>query len=354
MPFVLILTVLVFVHELGHYLIAIRNGVKVEVFSIGMGKEIFGFTDKNGTRWRFSLIPFGGYVMMYGDKDPSSTPSADDIKSMTEEEKNKSLMGKTPLQRIAVSFAGPFANILYAFVAMFFLYTFKGSPINTNEIDKVYENTPAYEISLKQGDVIEKIDEYQINEGMDVIRVLQSLPKEKNSVSIEFKRDGEKIAKNLNFESAKVIGVSFKKEYKKYSFFKSVLKSIEDTSYLTYKTLVGMIQLFSCNVSFKNLGGPLSIAKMSGDISMTGDFWYLIFFSAMISINLGLINLFPFPALDGGNILVDAIELIIRKPLSLKLREMISACGLFVLMGFMVFATLNDLTKFDFIRNLFN
>lgn len=346
-PFLVILTVLVFVHELGHYLIARKNGVKVDIFSIGMGKELWGFTDKNKTRWRFSLIPFGGYVMMHGDKDPSSTPSASDIQNMSEEEKQYSLMGKTPMQRIAVSAAGPIANLLFAFVAVFFVYFNFGKPFNTNSIEKVFENTPASVISLKENDKILKIENSIIKKGEDVITALRNA--QKKDLEIHYLRDGVIHINKISIDpNVKQIGISFKKEYIKYSLIDSITQSFADTCTMIVNMIYGLCKLFTGGVSFKSFGGPLSIANMSGNISKTGDIGYLIFFAAILSINLGIINLVPFPALDGGNILLDGIEVIIRRPLSLKIRELISTVGMYLLLLLMISATVWDVVKIYF------
>lgn len=346
-PFLVILTVLVFVHELGHYLIARKNGVKVDIFSIGMGKELWGYTDKNGTRWRFSLIPFGGYVMMCGDKDPSSTPNADYIQNMSEEEKKCSLSGKTPMQRIAVSAAGPIANLLFAFIAVFFVYLNFGKPFNTNSIEKVFENTPASSINLKENDKILKIENTIIKKGEDVILALKNI--QKKDLEIHYLRDGIIHINKLSIDqNTRQLGISFKKEYVKCSTMDSVTKSFIDTCNMIVNMVYGLCKLFTGGISAKNFGGPLSIANMSGNISKSGDIGYLIFFAAILSINLGIINLVPFPALDGGNILLDGIEVIIRRPLSLKVREVISTVGMYSLLLLMILATVWDVVKIYF------
>lgn len=346
-PFLVILTVLVFVHELGHYLIARRHGVKVDIFSIGMGKELFGFTDKHGTRWRFSLIPFGGYVMMHGDKDPSSTPKAEDIQNMTDEEKKFSLMGKTPMQRIAVSAAGPIANLLFAFIAVFFVYISFGKPLNTNIVEKVSENTPAFSIGIKENDKILKIEDTLITKGEDTLSVLKNTSKK--DLEIHYLRNGVIHINKLSINpDTKLIGVSFKKEYLKYTTIDALTNAFSDTCNMIVNMVYGLCKLFTGGVSFKSFGGPLSIANLSGNISKSGDIGYLIFFAAILSINLGIINLVPFPALDGGNILLDGIEVIIRRPLSLKVREMISTVGMYALLLLMIAATIWDVIKIYF------
>lgn len=346
-PFLVILTVLVFVHELGHYLIARKNGVKIDIFSIGMGKELFGFTDKHGTRWRFSLIPFGGYVMMCGDKDPSSTPNAENIQKMSEEERKHSLIGKTPAQRIAISAAGPVANLLFAFIAVFFVYLNFGKPFNTNSVEKVFENTPASAVKLKENDKILKIENTIIKRGEDVVLALRNA--QKKDLEIHYLRNGVIHINKISIDkNAKQLGISFKKEYVKYSLADSIYQSFKDTCNMIVNMIYSLCKLFTGGISMKNFGGPLSIANMSGHISKSGDLGYLIFFAAILSINLGIINLVPFPALDGGNIFLDGIELIIRRPLSLKIREVISTVGMYSLLLLMILATIWDVAKIYF------
>ena len=350
-PFITVICVLVFVHELGHYLIAKHFGVKIEAFSIGMGKELWGKTDKHGTRWKISAIPVGGYVIMFGDKDPSSSPNAEDIKQMTEEEKSVSLFGKKPWQRILVSFGGPFANIIYAFVAVFFVYILFGNVRNTEYIDKVYDGTPAFTAGLLSGDKILNINDKDVNSAEDAVKVIQS---SNDSVSIKVLRGDKEISFIIPFEnqSKKVLGITFKREYQKHGFFESTIKSFNDTVSYIKAVFMGMVKIFTGGVSLKQFGGPVGIAGVFGDISKTGDIAYLIFFSAILSINLAIFNLIPLPALDGGNIFVDFIEILINKPLSLRLRELWNTVGIILLIILMVFATFSDISKLSFGKKL--
>ncbi len=350
-PFIIVICVLVFVHELGHYSIARYFGVKVEEFSIGMGKEIWGKTDKNGTRWKFSAIPVGGYVMMFGDKDPSSAPNAEDIKKMTDEEKSISLYGKKPWQRILVSFGGPFANIIYAFVAVFFVYISFGNVRNTEYIDKVYAGTPAFTSGLLAGDRISVINGTNIHGAEDAIKAIQASG---DSVSVTVLRDNNEMSFVIPFENPnkKMLGVTFKREYQKQGFIESTVKSFNDTVSYIKAIFIGMVRIFTGGVSLKQFGGPVAIAGVFGDISKTGDIAYLIFFSAILSINLAIFNLIPLPALDGGNIFVDFIEILINKPLSLRLREMWNTVGIIFLILLMIVATYSDILKLNFVRKL--
>jgi len=350
-PFIIVICVLVFVHELGHYLAARYFGVKVESFSIGMGKEIWGKTDKHGTRWKLSAIPVGGYVMMYGDKDPSSTPDAEDIKKMTEKEKSLSLQGKKPWQRIIVSFAGPFANIIYAFVAVMFVYLAFGRIENTSVVDTVVPDTPAYHTGILSGDKITSINGTAVNSAVEAMKCIQEADA---GVNIVFKRGDEERSFNIQFENPtkKVIGVTFKREYKRDGLLEALSRSFSDTCLFVKGVFLGMIRIFTGGVSLKQFGGPVAIAGVFGDISKTGDIAYLIFFSAILSINLAIFNLIPLPALDGGNIFVDFIEILINRPVSLRLKEIWNTVGIGFLIFLMLFATYSDILKISVVRKL--
>lgn len=350
-PFLVVITVLVFVHELGHYWFARKYGVKVESFSIGMGPELFGFTDKNGTRWKFSAIPFGGYVMMYGDKDAASAPSEAEIKKMNSVELNQTLFGKTPIQRVIVSAAGPLANLAYAIFAFLLVYIFCGKPFPTNIVKKVEPKYPIAALDIRAGDIITRINDVQVTKALDITK--ETVKAEKNTkVEISRLRGSSLETFKVNIGERKVLGISFHLAYENLDILKAIYLAIIDPIIMFVMTILAFVKLFIGAMSFSNIGGPLSIANMLSDLAANGDIVYLFFFSAILGINLAALNLFPLPALDGGNIIFDLLEHFGYK-VKTEYREKITGSFFILLMLFMVWATLNDCMKFEFVKNLF-
>ena len=336
-PFLFILTILVFVHELGHYLAAIKNNVKVEVFSIGFGKELFGFTDKSGTRWKFSLIPLGGYVKMHGDADAAS--SKKDDKNKVDE--NLSFHNKTIAQRSTILFAGPAANFIFSFLLLIFINCFFGYKITKPIISDVEIDSPAYNSGLKKGDIILEANNQKVlnfeslkkiisNNQLDTLRIVYSRDNKINSLDV--------------MVTNKKIGVMGTVESVKLGFVDSVMKSAYQIYFFVKITLIGIYEMISGTRGTEDLGGPIRIAELSGDFWSKGvqsTLWFMM----IISLNLGLINLFPIPMLDGGHLLLNFIEYVKGSPLKQKYLEIIHSVGLFLLLSLMVFATYNDVLR---------
>ena len=353
LPFVIILTILVFVHELGHFLVARRNGVKVTVFSIGFGPELFGWTDRQQTRWRFSLVPLGGYVKMLGDADPSSARSADNA-HLTDEEKNQTLHSKTPLQQIAVAAAGPAANILFAIVALWALIVIKGVPFLPAVIHKIESGMLAEKSGLQLNDKILKVDD-QVIEDFHQLRhaIGQSAGKD---VAFEIERAGTIITKTVSFyevdpatQEKKSIGrlgvMPAEPIYTRHNPLMAVGYGLSLCWDLTVETFNGLVRLISGKSSSHELGGILSIGDMAAQSTKNG-LTSVIWLMALLSINLALINLLPIPVLDGGHILLSSLEMVRGKPLSAKAQEMIFLAGFLLVAGVMLFATWNDLLRY--------
>ena len=337
-PFIIILTILVFVHELGHYLIARKNGVKVEVFSIGFGKELFGFTDKNETRWKFSLIPLGGYVKMHGDLDEASTKKNDSSEIIP----GQSFHEKTIYQRSMILVAGPAANFIFSFVLLIFINIFYGISIDKPEISYVEKDMPAYNSGLKEGDLIIEIDGNKIEKFSQIKRIIEN--KNNQSINLLFSRDGKVSEVNVNVIN-NIIGIRGKIENKKLKFFESVSESLRQIYTFTKVTLVGVYEIITGNRGTDELGGPIRIAELSGDFWSKG-LHSTLWFMMIISLNLGLINLFPIPMLDGGHLLLNFIEFINGGPLKRKYLEIAHTFGFFILISLMIFATYNDILRF--------
>ena len=361
-PFLVLLTILVFIHELGHYLVARWNGVKIEVFSIGFGPELFGWTDKADTRWKFSLIPLGGYVKMYGDADAASKPDADAAQEMTAEEKALTLQGKSVGQRIAVVAAGPAANYLLAIVILAGLYMSKGVPVIEPVVGTVIEQSVATDLGLKANDKIVSINGKSL-ESFDDLRF--SLPDlSGKDINLGISREGQSLQLSGKMErdgkATKSLGVTpflpDKPLYKEVGVLQSTWLAVEYCWDMSVMTLKALGQMIIGNRSSGELGGILSIGDMANKSASQG--WIsFILLTALLSINLGLINLLPIPVLDGGHIVFYSIEGVIGRPVSEKVQEIAYTAGLIIVLTLMAVATWNDLSRFKIVAwfmSLFN
>jgi len=362
-PFLAILTVLVFVHELGHFLLARWNGVKVEVFSVGFGKELWGFDDKHGTRWRLSSVPLGGYVKMFGEGDMITGVDDTEDRPMTEDEKKVSFHHKKLRQRTAVVAAGPVANFLFAVLVFWLINAAFGVPKLLSAVGEVMQDTAAEEAGVQAGDLILSINGHEIkefNELSDIVSVnanvtldfeilrgdqvlhLSATPRPWRDPETD---DDEDEAENLAPTSSRgLLGVRPSMDHvemERSGIFKGFLLGFEQTYFFTANILSGLGEMFSGERSAKELGGVLSIAQYSGEAAQSGIVGTLRFL-AILSINLGLINLFPVPVLDGGHLVFYMAEALRGKPLSQKLQEYSFRFGLVLVLLLMLFATWND------------
>jgi regulator of sigma E protease len=363
--FLVVLTVLVFVHELGHYLIARRNGVRIEVFSIGFGPELFGWNDRAGTRWKFSAVPLGGYVKMFGDADPSSAPALVRFNDLTSAEREVSFHHKRLGQRAAIVSGGPLANFLFAIVVLAILFATYGQPFTPAEVGQVQAGSAADQGGIKVGDVIVDIDGQAISRFEDVQQIVRMNPGEPMVITV--RRDDKPVALHVTpartemtdrFGSHHQIGLlgigRSGVEYVKRNPVTAVLQAFAETRNLTVATLEAMWQIVIGTRASDELGGPLRIAQMSGEVA-EGGLVPLLWFMSVLSINLGLINLFPVPVLDGGHLLFYAAEAIRGKPLGQRAQEYGFRIGLALVLTLMVFATWNDLVHLrivEFVKGL--
>ncbi len=351
LAFLFTLTILVFVHELGHFLVARLNGVKVEVFSIGFGKSLFGYTDKKGTRWQFSLIPFGGYVKMFGDANEASveTQDQDNLNHLTDEEKKLTYTHKKPLQKIAIAFAGPLFNYLLAILILTLYLMFHGTfvPSNTapdNTISGIMEHSPADTIPLKPLDKITKINNITIHSYKDLAQALKG--QGGKTIDISYLRKGKSFTAQIKLDDVNGngrLGIYISNlVIKKFSF----LESLKHSSLFSYRMSSEILRyiknMFRKHPDMSQLGGPIKIAQMSGTAARQGmaSLWYFI---AMLSINLGIMNLLPLPILDGGNILLSFIELISGRKLHKNILTPITYIAIALLFSLMIFTTIKDL-----------
>jgi regulator of sigma E protease len=358
--FLVVLTVLVFVHELGHYLVARRNRVKVEVFSIGFGPELFGWWDRAGTRWKFSAIPLGGYVKMFGDADASSgLPAA---RQMTAAEREVSFHHKRLGQRAAIVAAGPAANFLFAIVVLAILFMTYGQPFTPASVGQVVPGSAAEAAGIRPGDEIVSIDGRAVERFEDVQQVVRLNPGVPMAMVV--RRDGQlvelrvtpsRVEENDRLGRREVgqLGVQGgAPRYVSHNPASAVVRAVGETWNLTAMTLQAVWQMIVGTRGSEELGGPLRIAQLSGEVAQ-GGVVPLLWFMAVLSINLGLINLFPVPVLDGGHLLFYAAEAIRGKPLGPRAQEYGFRIGLALVLTLMVFATWNDLVQtglVDFVR----
>lgn len=375
LPFVIVLSILVFVHEWGHYIVARLCGVRVETFSIGFGKEIFGWTDKAGTRWKISWVPMGGYVQMFGHTDPSKdTENGEKRKPFTQAEKKVAFYTQSVGRRSAIVLAGPAINFIFAIVVLAGMFAFQGQPYTPPIVGALLAESPAEKSGLKPGDKIIEMDGKPITRFEDIalhtalsmnseisLKVLRMVKKDvwaKKPVTIrvtpavitEVDRFGFKSQRGrMGIKSP--VGVFETQPHTPLSAVTAATKQVWEISANTLKAIGQMI---SGRRSVDELGGILRIGAYAGDFAQQGVV-SLIMFMALLSVNLGLINLFPIPMLDGGHLMFFAMETVKGKPLEDRFQEYALRVGLVFLLGIMLFATWNDLVQLKilaYVKNL--
>ena len=438
--FLLVLSILVFVHEWGHYIVARLCGVRVETFSIGFGKELFGFNDSHGTRWKFSLIPLGGYVKMFGDVDPASTQGSDTYiddktgkpKKMTKKQREQAFFNKPVWKRALVVFAGPAINYIFAIILLAGLYSFVGQPVTPPVGAAVMVGSAADKSGFQPHDKIISIDgnsAYSFDDirremaialdeerlfvverngkeveiyasptrqtltdrfGFQHSRGLLGLLNPRHAVKIETIKtidgrtysDERHVRKALNRKMGRVMTIGVERgdeieeirirpikenneglldkysatygilfiaqdapeEFVKYNPIQALGRAAHESWVITTGTLEALGQMITGTRSATELGGVIRIGALAGDMAQQG-FIALILFMALLSINLGLINLFPIPVLDGGHLVFYAFEAVLGKPVPEKIQNFAFQAGFTLLICLMVFANLNDLVQ---------
>jgi regulator of sigma E protease len=348
--FFLIINIIVFVHEYGHFLAAKRVGVKISTFSIGVGPELFGFNDKCGTRWRFSLLPVGGYVMMLGDGDiASSTEDEEALQGLSEEEKKQSFTEKSNWEKILIAFCGPLFNYIYAFIVIVAMGFFYGLPVYEPIIGETVKDSPAEKCGILAGDRIISVDGRQVGEYRDIIVAISE--NESGKVGFVIERSGvqRKISIVPEIKGAKkLVGVrSGDPVFVKKSFFDSVGSAFSECVSVTLGMVRVFSHLFAGKKSLDDFGGVVRMAEIAGDLSKAGSFALLIMFTVSLSLNLGFINLLPLPVLDGGRILISLIEQAIGKKLNKKFQEYVMTACAVLLILLMLATTVNDVLRLE-------
>jgi len=362
-PFLILITVVVFIHEYGHYYFAKKYGVGITDFSIGFGREIFGWKDKSGTRWKICWIPLGGYVKFFGDRNVFSQSEQQEIINQYKEEDRKKLFIIKPLyQRSIIVAAGPLANFVLAILIFAIINMFVGKDLTPAIVDEVQDNSPAFIAGMKKSDKIISIDNRKVESILEVSTFINI----STSETIEFLvlRNDQKISllikPNLvdakdslgNSVKKRMIGIrlsSINNEFQKQPLGPSeaIYYSVKEVWFVTVTSLNYLGKMITGSADSSQLAGPIRIAKITGQVAEHG---VIPFFSIMayISISLGLINLFPIPMLDGGHLMFYLIEKIMGRPLRQKTQEGFFRIGLFLLFSLMFFVTFNDLKDLGF------
>ncbi len=357
-PFLILITVVVFIHEYGHYYFAKLYGVGVTDFSIGFGKEIFGFNDQSGTRWKFCAIPLGGYVKFFGDRNVFSQSEQEKLLKQYNKEDQKKLFVTKPLyQRSLIVAAGPFANFLLAIFIFSSIYMFAGKDFTPAQIQEVQIDSPAYVAGIKKDDIILSINNNKVQSILDVSTYINASSKElidvnisRNNNELLFQIKPKKIeGKDSlgNKANKKIIGIKISPLNNEFNKQKlgpatAIFFAVKETWFVTKTSLQFIFSMFKGKGDTTQLGGPIKIAKITGQVAQYGLVAFLSIM-AYISISLGFINLFPIPMLDGGHLMFYAFEKVLGRPLKQKTQEGFFRIGLFLLFSLMFFTTFNDL-----------
>ena len=356
-PFLFVLTIVVFFHELGHFVVARWAGVNVLTFSLGFGPELVGFNDRHGTRWKISAVPLGGYVKFYGDDSEASTPSSDALANMSEEERAGSFHHKKVGSRAAIVAAGPIANFILAIVIFAGLFTFLGKPSTSARVDKVEAGSAAAAAGFQVGDIVTTIDGTAIDSFSDMQRIVGVRAGEKLTFTVKRGNSTVQLQGTPELKEVKdpfgnahklgVLGITRSMSpgdvtTERVDPATAVWLGVKETWFVVDRTLAYIGGVFTGREAADEVGGPLRIAQISGQVATIG-IAALVHLAAVLSISIGLLNLFPVPLLDGGHLLFYAVEAVRGRPLSERAQEMGFRIGLGLVLMLMVFATYNDI-----------
>jgi regulator of sigma E protease len=356
-PFLFVLSIVVFFHELGHFLVARLCGVRVLVFSIGFGPEIAGFYDRHGTRWKLAPIPLGGYVKFFGDETVASTPDKVRASTMDAGEREQSLIFQPVPKRAAIVAAGPIANFILAIVIFSGIFMIFGMQTLSPKVDQVQPGSPAAAAGFKPGDMVVSIDGTKIDSFADMQRIVSDSAGDRLNIAVE--RDGKQITLQAtpqlkdekdvfgNVYHTGLLGIMRSPapgdvKYQPVSPPRAVVLGVQETWFVIDKTLTYLGRVVIGREAANQLGGPIRIAQMSGQVASVS--WVaLIHLAAVLSVSIGLLNLFPIPLLDGGHLLFYSIEAMRGRPLSEKAQEVGFRIGFAIVLMLMIFATFNDI-----------
>ena len=357
LPFLFVLTLVIFFHELGHFLVARWTGVRVLTFSIGFGPELFGFNDRRGTRWRIAAIPLGGYVRFAGDENAASGPDVELLEKMTPEERRGSFFFAPLPSRAAIVAAGPIANFLLAIAIFAGVFMGAGRPVTEAMVDEIEPGSAAAEAGFAPGDLVLRINDSPIRSFSDMQRIVEVSADQPLRVIVE--RAGKQVAleatprlKEISdpFGNKLKIGLLGIKRstnqqnlrLERYGPLEAVAAGAQETWFQVSRTASYLGRMVIGRESTEQIGGPIRIAKTSGDFASLG-FLALLNLAAILSVSIGLLNLVPIPMLDGGHLLFYAIEALRGRPLGPRMQEMGMRLGFALVLALMLFATWNDI-----------
>jgi len=356
-PFLFVLTLVVFFHELGHFLVARWCGVKILVFSIGFGPELFGFNDRRATRWKIAAIPLGGYVKFFGDDNVASVPDQAATANMTEEERRDSFIYQSVARRAAIVFAGPLANFVLAVAIFACLFMIFGKPSTSPRVDAVQPGSAAEAAGFKPGDLVLTINGQKIESFPDMQQIVSTSAGE--TLVFEVERGGALVTLKAtpalkeikdrfgNLHRQGILGITRSPSpedthFQPVSPLKAIELGAQRTWFVAERTLSYIGGVISGREAADQLGGPIRIAQVSGQVATEG-LASLFSLAAVLSVSIGLLNLFPVPLLDGGHLLFYGIEAVRGKPLSERAQEVGFRIGLAIVVMLMIFATYNDI-----------
>jgi regulator of sigma E protease len=356
-PFLFVLTIVVFFHELGHFLVARWCGVRVLVFSVGFGPELFGFNDRYGTRWKIAAVPLGGYVKFFGDENAASVPDQFAIESMSARERGQSFFHQHVAKRSAIVAAGPIANFLLAIAIFAAIFMFYGKQNTSARVDSVQPGSAAAAAGFMPGDLVVSIGGRTIDTFTAMQRIVSTSAGETLTITIE--RDGKRLDLRAvpalkevkdnfgNVHRIGVLGISRSMaaddlKLERVSPLTAVVLGVEETWFVVDRTLAYIGGVVVGREAADQLGGPIRIAQVSGQVAHAG-IVALIHLAAVLSVSIGLLNLFPVPLLDGGHLLFYGIEAARGRPLSERAQEVGFRIGLVIVVMLMIFATFNDI-----------
>jgi len=356
LPFLFVLTVVVFFHELGHFLVARWCGVRVQAFSVGFGPELFGRTDRHGTRWKLSVIPLGGYVKFAGDENEASVPDQEALARMSAEERAGAFQTKPVSRRAAIVAAGPIANFLLAIAIFALLFGLFGRPEISPRVDAIQPDSAAQAAGLMEGDLVLAIDGQPIQTFAEMQRIVSVSAGEQLAMLVD--RGGQQLTVEVtpqrreitdrfgNVQSIGLLGVSRSASQedvvvRRFGPVEAVVEGSRETWFVVTRTAGYLAGIVTGRESADQLGGPIRVAQISGQVATLG-FAALLNLTAVLSVSIGLLNLLPIPMLDGGHLLFYAAEALRGKPLSERAQEYGFRIGIAIVLFLMVFATWND------------
>jgi regulator of sigma E protease len=356
-PFLFVLSLVVFFHELGHFLVARWCGVRILAFSIGFGPELAGFYDRHGTRWKIAAIPLGGYVKFFGDENAASTPDRARLADMDEAERAKSFIFQPVRKRAAIVVAGPMANFVLAIVIFSGIFMLYGMQTLSPRVDQVQAGSPAAAAGFQPGDMVVAIDGQKINSFEAMQRIVADSAGKTLQVAVD--RKGKQVVLSAtpvihqqkdifgNVQRIGLLGIGRSPapgdvKYQPVSPPRAVWMGVQETWFVVDTTLTYIGRVVIGREAANQLGGPIRIAQMSGQVASIS-FVALIHLAAVLSVSIGLLNLFPIPLLDGGHLLFYSVEAMRGRPLSERAQEVGFRIGFAIVVMLMIFATFNDI-----------